>query len=112
MLMVYLSDHGESLGERGVFLHGMPKLLAPHEQTHVPMLMWMAPGSAARLAPAANCLKRMAQQPLTHDHLFHTLLGLFSVESHAYRGGLDVLAAPQGRQPCPEPTPEPVHLGR
>ena len=41
---MYISDHGESLGENGVYLHGMPYSLAPREQTHVPMIMWMSDG--------------------------------------------------------------------
>ncbi len=41
--MIYVSDHGESLGEHGLYLHGVPYAFAPEQQTHVPFLMWMPP---------------------------------------------------------------------
>lgn len=101
--LLYVSDHGESLGESGVYLHGMPRWLAPHEQSHVPMLLWMNEGARARLAPDAECLRSMAQQRLSHDNLFHTLLGAFDVRTQAYNPRLDVLAPTRGAVPCPGP---------
>jgi lipid A ethanolaminephosphotransferase len=38
--VLYMSDHGESLGEKGLYLHGMPYFIAPKEQTHVPSIAW------------------------------------------------------------------------
>ena len=38
--LVYASDHGESLGENGLYLHGVPMRFAPKEQTHIPFLVW------------------------------------------------------------------------
>ena len=38
--MLYISDHGESLGENNLYLHGMPYMLAPSEQTDVPVIVW------------------------------------------------------------------------
>ncbi|UUX96651.1 phosphoethanolamine transferase [Aquabacterium sp. J223] len=101
VLLLYVSDHGESLGERGVFLHGLPRWIAPHEQLHVPLLMWMNAGAQSRLAPDSACLGKVAQSPATHDALFHTLLGTFGVRSSAYQAALDLLAAPRGEAECP-----------
>ncbi len=78
--LLYLSDHGESLGEKGLYLHGMPYAMAPAEQTQVPMLFW----------PASTCLQAQAARPLSHDHLFHTVLGLARVHTQAYDAGLDL----------------------
>jgi lipid A ethanolaminephosphotransferase len=87
--LLYVSDHGESLGENNLFLHGLPYAVAPREQTHVPMLLWLA----SRQGWQANCLSRQRDAALTHDHLFHTVLGLLGVRAAEYRPALDVLAA-------------------
>ncbi len=89
--LLYVSDHGESLGENNLYLHGLPFALAPREQTHVPMLLW-TPGPAA--APQAVCLRGRLDVPLTHDHLFHSVMGLLGVRSTEYRQALDAF------QPC------------
>lgn len=85
--MFYLSDHGESLGENGLYLHGFPYSIAPDAQKHVPALMWF--GTEFKLDREA--LKKRAAEPYTHDYLFHTLLGLFEVNSTVYRPELDIL---------------------
>jgi lipid A ethanolaminephosphotransferase len=103
VLLIYVSDHGESLGERGVYLHGMPRWMAPHEQFHVPMLMWISAGAQQTLAPEMNCLKTLATQPASHDNLFHTLLGAFGVQTGIYRPELDLLAAARGLRACQTP---------
>ncbi|MBB1160869.1 phosphoethanolamine transferase [Aquariibacter albus] len=110
VLLLYVSDHGESLGERGVFLHGMPRWVAPHEQSHVPMLLWMNETAKQRLAPNTGCLKAAAQQKLSHDNLFHTLLGAFGVSTGEYAADLDVLAGARGRTDCPVLSAPKVHL--
>ena len=89
--MFYLSDHGESLGENGLFLHGLPYALAPREQIHVPAVMWFGKGFDAQLVERARARK---DQALSHDHLFHTLLGFLGIETSEYRAQLDIL----GRQ--------------
>lgn len=91
--LVYVSDHGESLGEYGVFLHGMPYAIAPNAQTHVPMIAWLGDAIRERDRLDAACLGRGADAPLSHDHLFHTVLGLLDVTSPSYRQSLDVWAA-------------------
>ncbi len=89
--LLYVSDHGESLGENGLYLHGMPYALAPAEQTHVPMLMWFNDRMRERLALDGACLRQRAAQPASHDHWFHTVLGLFDLRTRVYDPALDVL---------------------
>ncbi|NUZ06607.1 phosphoethanolamine transferase [Piscinibacter koreensis] len=96
--LVYVSDHGESLGENNLYLHGLPRFIAPREQTHVPMLMWLSAGLVHDDALDLACLRRRAAEPASHDHLFHTLLGLVDVQTGLYEPAWD-LAAPCRRTP-------------
>lgn len=91
--MLYVSDHGESLGEKGLYLHGLPYAIAPEEQTRVPMTWWSSRAfdQAARLE--RDCLARLANQSLSHDHLFHSLLGMLGVESAIRDPRLDISQA-------------------
>ena len=90
--MLYVSDHGESLGEKSLYLHGVPYAIAPDEQTHVPMAMWLSSRLAESLRVTPSCLTRLAQtETVSHDHLFHTLLGLFGVQTQAYDATLDMM---------------------
>lgn len=89
--MLYLSDHGESLGEYGLFLHGMPYKIAPSEQTHVPMVMWFSEGMAKGLGLDTRCLaKDVAAEPTSHDALFSTVLGLMQVSTSLYEPAMDL----------------------
>jgi lipid A ethanolaminephosphotransferase len=88
--MVFVSDHGESLGENGLYLHGMPRAIAPEVQTHVPMVMWMSEGYAHTNGVDLACLRRRATQPAAHDHVFHTLLGLMDVHTALYEPAWDL----------------------
>lgn len=90
--LVYVSDHGESLGEAGLFLHGVPYPVAPKVQTHVPMVMWFSPGFAQAAGLDVNCMRERAAVPASHDHLFHTLLGLTDVSTAIYEPALDISA--------------------
>jgi lipid A ethanolaminephosphotransferase len=91
--LLYLSDHGESLGERGLYLHGMPYSLAPKEQTHVPMLVWVSrPLQRARNWGMA-CLQAQSAQALSHDHLFHSVLGLAQVGTQLAKPELNLFAS-------------------
>lgn len=91
--MIYVSDHGESLGEKGLYLHGMPFVIAPKEQTHVPMLAWFSQSYVHSSGVDANCLARLANSSLSHDNLFHTILGFLDVETKVYAAELDLLAS-------------------
>jgi lipid A ethanolaminephosphotransferase len=86
--MFYLSDHGESLGEGGIYLHGLPYAVAPKAQTHVPAIMWFGAGFD-EIDPVA--LRSQRNRPLSHDNLFHTLLGFLEIETDAYRADMDIL---------------------
>ena len=90
--LLYASDHGESLGERGLFLHGIPYAIAPEEQTRVPMVWWHSAAFARAVRLDANCLKQRATQPAAHDHLFHTVLGVLDIQTSLYVRDLDVTA--------------------
>lgn len=88
--MIYVSDHGESLGENNLYLHGIPYAIAPEVQTRIPMVMWQSAGMARTARLDADCLQRRASQPTTHDHLFHTVLGLLDVRTALYEPQWDV----------------------
>ncbi|HEX4984665.1 MAG TPA: phosphoethanolamine--lipid A transferase [Burkholderiales bacterium] len=88
--LLYVSDHGESLGEGGVYLHGLPWSLAPKAQKRVPMLLWMSDGFRARFGLDRACLHGRTRQPWSHDNLFHSVLGMLDVRTAAYRAELDL----------------------
>ena len=90
--MLYVSDHGESLGEHGLFLHGVPYAIAPPQQTKVPMLLWTSDGFARAAGLDTACLSRRAAQPASHDHLFHTVLGLLDVRTALHEPAWDLAA--------------------
>lgn len=94
--MFYLSDHGESLGENGVYLHGLPYAVAPKEQIQVPAVMWFG---ANFKTLDIDMLRKKRDMPLTHDWLFHTLLGFLQIETAVYRPELDILQ--HARRPEP-----------
>ncbi|MGV3725664.1 phosphoethanolamine transferase [Hydrogenophaga sp.] len=104
--LIYVSDHGESLGENGLYLHGVPYALAPTQQTHVPMVSWFSPGLQQRTGLSMGCLRSHASAPLSHDHFFHSVLGLMDVQTRAYQPALDALmpcsAAAQAKSPASE----------
>lgn len=91
-MMLYVSDHGESLGENGVYLHAMPYVIAPTHQTHVPMVVWQSGGSRESLGMKGDCLRDIAVEgQFSHDNLFHTVLGAHDVRTSVYAPGLDIL---------------------
>jgi lipid A ethanolaminephosphotransferase len=88
--LLYVSDHGESLGENNLYLHGLPYAIAPETQKHVPMVTWVSPALRQARGWAAGCLKAQAEQPLSHDNLFHSMLGLAGVNTSVYQAPLDL----------------------
>jgi len=86
--MLYASDHGESLGESGVYLHGLPYWVAPDAQTHVPFILWFGNNSDD---VDIEGLRQLQDDELSHDNIFHTLLGLFEVNSEIYDRQKDIL---------------------
>ena len=90
--MIYLSDHGESLGEKGLYLHGVPYAIAPEEQTRVPMVMWFSPGFAADRGLDMSCVRHRAAQRSDQDNLFPSVLGLMQVQTSVYDQSRDLFA--------------------
>ena len=88
--LLYVSDHGESLGENNLFLHGLPYAIAPDLQKQVPMVMWLSSGYAASRPVDLGCLQARAARPAAHDHLFHTVLGLLDVSTALYQPDWDL----------------------
>jgi lipid A ethanolaminephosphotransferase len=90
--LLYVSDHGESLGEAGLYLHGIPYAIAPRVQTHVPMISWLSSSFTKSSGLLPTCLTARANEPLSHDHLFHSILGVLDVTTNAYRPERDFYA--------------------
>lgn len=88
--MLYMSDHGESLGEFGLYLHAAPYMIAPDVQTHVPFVLWL--GKDAKAAYSGTCLDAETTEPQSHDNLFHTVLGMMRVETKVRDPALDLVS--------------------
>ena len=91
--LLYVSDHGESLGERGLYLHGAPYFMAPDTQTHVPMLLWMSDAFRTRFGIDESCVAEQKDKPLSHDNLFHSLLGMLDINTAERNPDLDIFAS-------------------
>ena len=90
--MLYVSDHGESLGENNLYLHGLPYRVAPDVQKRVPWITWWSPQFEKQMGLSRTCLQNKVQMPLTHDNYFHSVLGLVNVSTEVYQAKLDVHA--------------------
>lgn len=90
--MIYVSDHGESLGEGGLYLHGVPYAIAPETQVKVPMVMWLSQGFASGRGIDMRCMQKNSAAPVSHDNLFHSVLGLMQVSTQAYDRRRDLFA--------------------
>lgn len=101
--MFYVSDHGESLGENGLYLHGLPKAIAPNTQLHIPALMWFGENFED---VKKSALRAKLHERFTHTNVFHTLLGIFEIETSAYRPRMDIL---DGARPEKKQTAAPIH---
>lgn len=89
--LIYLSDHGESLGENGLYLHGMPYTLAPKEQKQVPLFLWLSDDYAIANSINTECLKQNNTLNYSHDNLFHTVLGMLNIQTKVYNPELDIV---------------------
>ncbi len=87
----YLSDHGESTGEHGMYLHGAPYSIAPSQQTHIPMMMWFSDGWKQYNLAQVNCLNQQTNEKLSQDNLFPSLLSLLDVKTQVINPKLDML---------------------
>ena len=99
-VLLYASDHGESLGEQGIYLHGMPYSFAPRVQKEVPMLFWASRGYLQRTGLSMGCMRAHSHDPVSHDNVYHTVLGAMAVRDAVYDPKLDILA------PCRAATPQ------
>ncbi len=92
----YVSDHGESLGENGMYLHGTPYAIAPEQQTRVPMIFWFSNTWKKNEGVDLNCLRERAKtQTFSHDNLFSTVIGMMdmNLKTSVYHPQLDILAS-------------------
>jgi lipid A ethanolaminephosphotransferase len=89
--MLYVGDHGESLGEHNLFLHGLPYRLAPDAQKRVPLIFWFGESWPTEEVETITGLAKKGTA-LSHDSVSHTLLGLFDIDTTLYDEELDLLA--------------------
>jgi lipid A ethanolaminephosphotransferase len=90
--MLYMSDHGESLGEDGIYLHGLPYSFAPEGQTHIPFIMWLSKDFSDSFGLDTECVKRQRNTAYSHDNLFHSVLGMLNIKTTAYQADYDVFS--------------------
>lgn len=90
--LLYLADHGESLGENNLYLHGMPYGIAPEVQKRVPWITWLSPEFEQRNKLSTACLKQQLDVMVSHDNYFHSVLGLMNVQTSVYKPALDIYA--------------------
>ena len=89
--LIYVSDHGESLGEKNIYLHGIPYAIAPDEQTQVPMVLWMSETMKRWDYVDYDCMKKEAKNnTYSHDNLFHSILGLLEIKTKVYSKEYDI----------------------
>jgi lipid A ethanolaminephosphotransferase len=93
--MLYVSDHGESLGENNIYLHGLPYNVAPDVQKRVPWITWLSRDFVTDRKINAHCMTGSTNARLTHDNYFHSVLGLAGVQTALYKKELDIYAACQ-----------------
>jgi len=90
--LMYISDHGESLGENGFYLHGSPYFIAPIGQKRVPWYLWMSKEYAKAKGIDRACLeKEIKKGNYSQDNFFHTLLGYYGVETKERDKRLDII---------------------
>jgi lipid A ethanolaminephosphotransferase len=91
--LIYFSDHGESLGENQLYLHGAPYIISPKEQRQVPFMLWLSDGFRSRFRLDQQCLEARTAQKFDHDYIFHSTLGLLDISTAVYNPKLDLFNA-------------------
>lgn len=91
-MMLYVSDHGESLGENNIYLHAAPYAIAPEEQTNVPFILWFSKSFEDSFKLDRKCLEKGLNSEYSHDNIFHSFLGLMGIKSEVYNQNLDIFA--------------------
>ena len=97
--LVYLSDHGESLGENNLYLHGLPYRLAPDTQKHIPWVTWLSPGFEQESGIRMSCIAQLRDTQVSHDNYFHSTLGLLGVQTSVLNPARDIYGACRGKAP-------------
>ena len=88
--LMYVSDHGESLGENNIFLHGLPYKIAPEEQKRIPLFFWFSENMQKNGHVNFSCAQKAAEkQTYSHDNLFHSILGLMEIHTKLYNPDMD-----------------------
>ena len=95
--------HGESTGEDGWYMHGLPKAIAPDDQVRVPFIAWFSPGILAAERLDVDCVRALRDRPYSHDNFFHTTIGLLDIETPAYGAAQDVFRSCRAGLPSPRP---------
>ncbi|WP_363510943.1 phosphoethanolamine transferase [Burkholderia sp. LMU1-1-1.1] len=90
---MYFSDHGESLGEKNMYLHGAPYFISPDEQRHVPFMLWLDERYRDRFNLDQRCLAARRGQEFSHDNVFHSFLGMLNISTAVYNPRLDIFHA-------------------
>lgn len=90
VIFLYVSDHGESLGENNLYLHSAPYAFAPKEQKEVPFFMWAENKTLQAMNLDKQCLQTASEAPVSHDNIFHTLLGIGGISTQEYEQSLDL----------------------
>jgi lipid A ethanolaminephosphotransferase len=85
-----MSDHGESLGENGIYLHGLPYSISPKQQTQVPFFVWLSDAYKKNHPQIDQCFLVKSKKPAHHDNLFHTVLGMFDIKTSVYQKEFDL----------------------
>ena len=95
--MWYVSDHGESTGEHGLYLHGAPYMMAPNQQTHVPMILWFSPQWQQQAPKLVPCLNQQLTLARGHDNLFASMLSMLDIRSQVIDPNLDMQTLCHGK---------------
>ena len=91
--LIYFSDHGESLGENGMYLHGAPYMFSPIEQRHVPFMVWLSDRFRSRFRIDTACVAARTGQAFSHDNVFHSVLGMLNINTAVRNPSLDLFQA-------------------
>lgn len=78
--MLFVSDHGESLGEKNLYMHGIPMSIAPKEQYEIPFIVWVSENSKQ--------LKK--NEVLSQQHVFHSVMNFLSMDSPIYNENMNI----------------------
>ena len=93
--MIFISDHGESLGENKMFMHGLPMKLAPKVQYEIPFLVWTSDGFRTYKQTSGSQDAPEGELPavLEQHYVFHSVLNLLSIQSPAYNKDYDIFTS-------------------